>query len=482
MSGISRNYITCLLIISLFICLLNTGCASNEDALANFVANVLDKIVKAQHAHSDIVGRSEVWAWQTIWWFFDLYLAKTDNVPSEFQTKALEFYPNPHIEEAYKQVEASKEYLKQRYRQIKPAASNPYFDSNLDGVWIGRLHISGVDIWAIEEKIYFHFILITNHSSNNKLFASILFLDLTESIIQNKNIWSAIYTNELKLGPGKYGAKYTIGLDFDSEDLMKIYPARYYLKVKLQGNVGSSNKFDGKQFIMGGSTAADHDPNIYLSLICNKVLQDNKFYGAWESGCMKSQRSEGEILGPFYHPMILFVYDYHTASSGSYTDSYFHYSVFNVQDDNPEMKKNNFKFFGKNFITTVNIDFNLSGDKLKGNFWNMEDLIYEDHTLTKVGNTGKKIILRAVKPKRVALNQVGKEVSVTVKGKNFYQGAMVFFDNPNIEITDIEYQNHKKLKVTLKPISAIKSGTKIGVRVINPDNSAATVTGKFIAK
>ncbi len=92
-----------------------------------------------------------------------------------------------------------------------------------------------------------------------------------------------------------------------------------------------------------------------------------------------------------------------------------------------------------------------------------------------LGTTGKKIKVKSVTPNEAVAGAPGRAAPgaatmLTIKGKNFAEGAMVHFDNPDMEVCCVQFVSAKELRVNVIIPSSVAAGTTVGVRVVNPDN------------
>lgn len=104
-------------------------------------------------------------------------------------------------------------------------------------------------------------------------------------------------------------------------------------------------------------------------------------------------------------------------------------------------------------------------------------------TMLPLGTKGKTIKVKSVSPNEIQAGsptvKPGATSELTIKGKNFADGAVVHFDNKNIEICCIKFVASKQLKCNVTIPATVADGTKVGVRVVNPDNRQAEIANAF---
>ena len=93
-----------------------------------------------------------------------------------------------------------------------------------------------------------------------------------------------------------------------------------------------------------------------------------------------------------------------------------------------------------------------------------------DVTLRPAATRGREIAVNSVKPRKLS---VGATVEITIGGSNFAEGAVVHVDHPKVTVTGVEFQSSSKLRASLGLARKMAEGTRIGVRVVNPDNQRA---------
>lgn len=133
---------------------------------------------------------------------------------------------------------------------------------------------------------------------------------------------------------------------------------------------------------------------------------------------------------------------------------------------------------------TFNFDlwFKYSPYKLDGNAsyqTKFKKKIGFDLKLLPAGTNGKAVKLNNVKPKSTT---AGSELQITVTGSNFADGAIIHVDNGRVIVSDVEFISSSKLRAVLSMPNKITKGTKIGIRVVNPDNQHVEKSGAITIK
>jgi hypothetical protein len=99
-------------------------------------------------------------------------------------------------------------------------------------------------------------------------------------------------------------------------------------------------------------------------------------------------------------------------------------------------------------------------------------------TMRPLGTSGKKIKISSVSPSEITAGAPGRvapgaTTTLTIKGSNFAEGAMVHLDRPEIEVCCVDFVSAKTLKVNVSVSANVAAGTKVSLRVVNPDNRIA---------
>ena len=355
--------------------------------------------------------------------------------------------------------------------------ADDYFDQEMDGVRLGNL-----EVWFEGEtgRMKIPVIVSFNAAKDNTAYASIAFPNLALSILDKKPVWHAGYSGEVKIIPRSYPTTVDLSFAFDTKMMKGILPvakAGKKLKITLTGYFSRTSDYFG----FNNATSKGYNPTFCVDLdLYKRMTQTLGMEGLWMGGFLDSIYA-GKELGEFYHPITLLMKHINTEYRGA------NYMTLMTHSDT----LNDLKITGKKLwvaeSTSWGYAFDMTRrgpDKLVGKFiyrLNPESADYK-YTLYRIGFGGNKMRVKRVKPKRVPLGNRKNKPTLLIKGVGFAPGAMVFFNDSNIEIKEIEYVNNKKLKVTVQAIDPIERGQKIGVRVINPDNRSAMKPGIFKTK
>ncbi|MCP4202292.1 MAG: hypothetical protein GY769_10195 [bacterium] len=338
---------------------------------------------------------------------------------------------------------------------IASSAKNPFFDHELDGVWQGR---STINFEGGSGQLPF---LIVANASDGWCYLSVVFQDINRCFDTGKADWTAVYTDEVRSDPGSS--------EFHFEKVASSLFAPFVPDIAKLDFSYSSYVVKDRFFGRGEARPARRKKTIFTtSDEFLKMKKTGGIRGLWSSG-FTDRVYAGEFLDPpVFHPTVISLME-----RSNELDMNLYVLLGHQENITAAVngKRLTFEFWTPNGL--VDGDFSLDGKTLVGRVWDPLTVTDKELTFAPAGTEGKTPKLKRVKPKTVSLSTPGRSAKLTVIGKDFAPGAMVFFDNQDIRLKSVQFVSKKKLKVKVAAVNRIAAGTAVGVMVLNPDNRSA---------
>jgi hypothetical protein len=383
---------------------------------------------------------------------------------------------------------------------LHPAATgDAYYDHAIDGVYVGNLVVSVKPTSTSFYSMDLPFILSINVDAGGKAYASVTFMDTLETLDKEKHVWQTAYTGDIAIksvGSSQATTTYDVSISFDpqiADNIIPLTKAGKKIKLTLKGHFDDTTSTQGGFTFDAPTKTRGYDPNFSVLPYLHRVTETKGLQGIWISGYRDSffVRNDDDSttdVGDLYIPTTLTVWqttaeptpDMQNWCSQLFVGSYFGHQK--IQGDSIYLSSQ------ETLENCYVLDLKKSKkEQLSGTFEYYEALGIRQGsgvtlTFERAGFGGKKVKVKRVKPAVAGFANAAKEISLTIKGKGFAPGAMPHFSHPDLELKSVTYTNSKTLKVKVAPRKAIENGTKIGIRVVNPDNISGSKNGVLTAK
>ena len=341
------------------------------------------------------------------------------------------------------------------YLVAPAAADEDYLDSKFDGVWAGYLELDGVE-----------FPLLLNFNAQKAASIGYLFF-LTLAEDEATFNLKPFPLSGIKVRPNKVKFNFSILYKFDN--VIDLQAKKYNLSLKYDAKNGT---LKGSFSFRDPESGAKHKGSVLLYLMDEaKTVQ-----GLWHGELPDEFGLDDEL--PLYMLLtqnspvggsLLLMPKQTPLKNGQFADNRL---TGSLQVDTEA-----------GFNTEIDIDLEYKSRILQGKFGYRvrKRFIGIDVKLWPAGTKAQRPHINTAGPKKIV---GGEELTIAVKGKGFYPGAVIHLDNPALTVSWIEFVGSGKVRAIIKAVKNADVGTKSGVLLINPDNSRAakaaiiTIIGK----
>lgn len=347
------------------------------------------------------------------------------------------------------------------------AAADPYSNHNVDGLWYGRTSISCSGGSGMAPCI-----VLLNGSPEGGCAASIVFLNVNESVGAGRPVWSAFYTDAVQNQKNYPSFKFE---DISSKALTSVI--KHVRKLKFSLSMYSTPNNTMWAYLHAKPWKGTSDL-FGATLRLTRALDSGGFNGIWSGGL-----TERVYAGTYIDPAIFQPVAIHVCPGDAGMEMYLYVFLGYMDGITPIVNGSNltFSFYTPNGMTNGSLNL-VNGNQVTGTIYDPFTRRTIPLTFKPAGTEGLPVIVKRVKPSFVALNKTGKTVTIKISGKNFAPGAMPYFDRNEVVVRKVAWINPKTLTAVLAAVRPLKPGTKIGVKVVNPDNRSAIKAGALTGK
>lgn len=337
---------------------------------------------------------------------------------------------------------------------LTPSATDAFTNSVFDGLWMGRLTLTTPKLQG--ELGQFPFMLNINAQKKGKTAVGVLVLHIGKTTQTKSLKWEGVYTSDAKISGNK------LTLSFKTDALTSNFPVDEKITCTINVTINSD--------LMAGTYTTTSKKSLNGKVGLFRMDQSKPLQGVWSSGFM-AQIYAGELLDPpLYQPISLSI-----NMNGNVPVVNQHILFFTKSCEHESFNNKVLKYDYDTRNGNVDAQFTLNGKSLNGKIWDHLLRKYYNFQMKPAGTKGLPVTVRKTSPKKLSFKKsvspgkTAKPKDLKIVGKNFAPGAIVHFDNHNIEIVSTTFVNARQLKLKVTSIGPIKKNTKVGVKVINPD-------------
>lgn len=447
-----RRLLSIALIVSLCIPLISTGGCGYEitDSEWHVLQVIANAVAAHGHARMPLIDRRAVGllAIVTLCMALEMWVSLPYDVPA---SDGVAEYPADEMSLTSRQSPPE--------AKSRPAAADPFYDHNVDGLWYGRASIS-----ASAGSGMLPCIALYNGSPEGGCVASIVFQNVNDSVGAGKPLWTAYYTEAVQNQKNFPSFKFD---DITTKPLTSVI--KHVRKLKFSLSMYSTPNDTMWAYLHVKELKGTSDL-FGATVRFTRATDVGGINGLWSSGLTERVYAGTYIDPPIFQPVNIHV------CPGTAGPEMFLYVFLGYMDDiKPVIAGSNlsFSFYTPNGMTSGSLNL-VNGNQLSGTIYDPYTQRTIPMTFQPAGTNGLPVTLKRVKPSVVALNGANKTVTVKISGKNFAPGAMPYFDNGSLLVKKVAWNSAKSITAVLTTAKAIKPGTKIGVKVVNPDNRSGT--------